>query len=202
MSEVNTSILYVRGLNTQQDPKEFEVRELAALQEAGITTAYADINWPTDTAEEIVDTVERQAIELARSGDVVIAGHSAGGVVAMTVFERLADNPRFSAVSIAGRLAVGNYSKWSPRYLRHATHLNWFDPKPAYRNAYDLIWSFEHEVLPRLTVMQPTCDLVVPRKTMTPPDIQVVTLSARSHDEACVEGLRLIGELLTTKKAT
>ncbi|HUD05342.1 MAG TPA: hypothetical protein VMR18_00260 [Candidatus Saccharimonadales bacterium] len=202
------SVLYIHGLNKGADtPQPFEAKELAAFEVAGINAKYAFVNWARQPFEEAIDGITAEARKLAQIGNLSVVGFSAGGSMAMNVYDRLRDLGNVTATSIAGRLSAGSFFSFSPRDLKRATHYN---GKLWYVSCYDSIRHFEDEVEPTLTaydraklrVIKPRLDFVVPLSTMVIEGVDTVTIPAHTHHRAGIRGLTWVRNQLAQQPAS
>ncbi len=168
--DTKTPVLYINGLSHGQR----RVREdlvLSSLWWQRYPIYQAHVDWLSDTSFEQhkADVMERATALLQASGRLVMVGASAGGSLAFNVFGELAGlehNSGLHAVSLGGRLTVGNLSQFDYRTLeRMARASQSFSDSVQYCETTTLP-NLTDELKQRLRVITQRGDPVVPHQTM------------------------------------
>jgi hypothetical protein len=197
----NPEIIFFNGINNGIPPRR-ETEALRFLERQGFSTTHAHINWFSDESYEnlFARLLEKSAGLLKKNGSLILAGHSAGGSVAVNIAHAL-NSPDTLTISIAGRLHVGSEHVLNPWHLKRAMRM---DSEKGSPKGFYSIEDCEVNTLPalsaaekqRIVILKPAFDPIVPLQTMDIPGVEILRIPARGHNAALKVGMHLLPQLI------
>jgi hypothetical protein len=198
---MNKVVLYINGLG-DGTTQAYEAAAFKKMEACGFKPIHAHVRWREEQDfEKVLERLTKQAQDLIKkNGSLVIVGLSAGGSMALNIYNNLKDQD-IRVINIIGRLHRGRVPSWSYRTLERSSHFN--TPHES-KSFYHSVIYCEDTVIPFLTskdkkrvvMLKPYADLVVPLHTMNIQGVRNIRIPAFGHSMACAVGLRKVADIL------
>lgn len=166
------AVLYINGLGSGRIRWNHRLI-LATLRRKGVTAEHAQVNWYDDQsfAQVLARTTQQAEKLLSQSGKLVIVGSSAGGSMALNIFDRLKRSDVI-AINLCGIVQPVELPWWDHRTLKKLAHLNAAKKSLSFYGsvlhcAQEAIPALTDEEKSRIRTVRQIADFVVPRKTMS-----------------------------------
>lgn len=201
-----TQALYFNGLGSGKIRKR-EQFAMYYLAKHGVQVEHISIDWfsdePFDKLLERLVGITRK--KLKEHSKLVIIGSSAGGSLALNVFEKV-DNKNLSAITLCSRLHNAKLAWWDWRSMERMAYIG---TPEASKLFIDSVAYCTEETIPKLsktdkqniTIVQQLADDVVPRSTMNIEGARTAKVLAIGHGWGIAEGVRRLPRMLGARSS-